>query len=65
MLGTLYTNESRDSWATVPGRKTVLTYNANNKPTQIDFYDGTNIVFSQILTYDANNNLISVECITA
>lgn len=63
MLGTIYTSESRDAWAMVPGRSIEITNNANNKPTQIDYYEGTTLVFSQLFTYDANGNMIKLECV--
>ena len=50
-------------WNMIPGNSTELTYNANNQPTQIDFYEGVTLVFSQLFTYDANNNPIKIECV--
>ena len=64
MIGGNYTEITRDAWVTVPGRSVQMTYNANNKPTQIDFYSGTTLLFSQVLTYDANGNMTKIECVT-
>lgn len=63
MIGNNYSLITRDMWNTVPGNSTEMTYNANNKVTQIDFYHLTTLVFSQVFTYDANGNCIKIECV--
>lgn len=63
MLGNIYTEISRDAWGFVPGHKIKPTYNAAGKPTQIDYCEGDTVIFTQILKYDANNNMIELECI--
>ena len=63
MIGNNYTISTRDAWVCVPGNFTELTYNANNKVTQIDFYHLTTLVYSQVFTYDANGNCVKIECV--
>lgn len=62
MIGNIYTQSARESWATVPGRSFECVNNANGDPTSITFYQGNNVVFVQYFTYDANNNITKVEC---
>lgn len=63
MIGNNYSLSTRDAWTMVIGHKCHMTVNANNKITQIDYYDNNVIVFSQVLTYDANGNMIEIECV--
>lgn len=63
MIGGNFTEITRDAWGTVPGRHIKPTYNENNKPIRIDYCVGETVIFSQILTYDANGNMIDLECI--
>ena len=62
MLGSNYTEVTRDNWATVPGRDVEFTNNASGKPTKITYLEGDTVVFAQYLTYDANGNVIKIEC---
>lgn len=62
MIGNNYSLITRDMWNTVPGNSTELTYNENNKVTQIDFYQSTTLVFSQVFTY-SNGNCVKIECV--
>lgn len=62
MLGNTNTQSARDSWAVVPGRYYDATYDANNNPLTISYYDATGLVFVQYFTYDGAGNPIKCEC---
>lgn len=64
MIAGNYTDVTRDTWTNVIGRSTRITWNANNKPTSITYYDSDgNALFVKQLTYDANGNCIEVKCL--
>lgn len=65
MIGSIYTEVTRDAWTTVPGRSSALEYNENNKVTKITYYDGNNVAFAKNFTYDANGNCILITCTTS
>lgn len=62
MLGSIYSEITRDAWATVPGRTLEFVNNSDGNPTQITYLDGTTVVFVKYLTYDANGNVTKIEC---
>lgn len=62
MIGNVYTQSARESWATVPGRYFEPTYDANGNPITISYYDADGLVFVQYFTYDGNGNVIKCEC---
>lgn len=64
MIAGINTETTRDAWVTVPGRSIEQTLNANGDPTQIVYKQGTTAVFKQLFTYDANNNVTKIECVT-
>lgn len=62
MIGGNYTETTRDAWTCVPGRDVDITYNEYNKPTSETFIDNGNVVFIKVFTYDANKNVIKIQC---
>lgn len=63
MIGNNYSLTTRDMWNMIPGNSTELTYNENNKVSQINFYEGETLIFSQLFTYDPNGNPVKIECV--
>lgn len=63
MIGNNFTLSAREAWATVPGNDVNITNDANGKPLQYDFVSNNVIIFSQVLTYDANGALIKISCV--
>ena len=62
MIGSNFTEKTREAWITVPGRYFLEQNNENGDPVKITFYDGENIVFAQYFTYDSNGSVIKGEC---
>lgn len=62
MIGNQYTDTARANWATVPGRRIDMVNNSSGNPTTIIFSENGNVVYAQYLTYDANQNVTTVEC---
>jgi hypothetical protein len=64
MIGNSYAISIRDSWGLVPGHRIHLTNNAAGNPVRIDFYENGTILFYQVLTYDNNDKVTDIECLT-
>lgn len=62
MIGGNYTETTRDSWTTVPGRDALFTYNDIGKPSKITYLEGDAVVFAQYFTYDENGKVTKIEC---
>ncbi len=62
MIGSLYTEITRDAWTTVPGRSKEYTYDTKGNCTSIICKEGTVVVFTLYLTYNDDNKCIKIEC---
>lgn len=62
MIGNIYTQSARESWATVPGRDIDFVNDENGNPTKITFIENDNVVFVQYLTYDDTNSVVKIQC---
>jgi len=69
-ISSLAERENSESWDTIPGNSKVITYysgaesghpsSSTSEVKTIDFKTGPNIMFTQTLTYDADNNVLTI-----
>lgn len=62
MIGGNYTETTRDSWTTVPGRSEELERDENGNITKITYYEGDSVVFAQYFTLNDSGQITKIEC---